>query len=73
MAQALTDRFMVATGFRDPQVYSLQAYPAQYLAAAYRYAREDAADETGRPLATFPEACPWAVERVLDADFWPEM
>ena len=23
------------------------------------------------PLATFPEACPWPVAQVLDADFWP--
>jgi hypothetical protein len=24
------------------------------------------------PLTTFPEACPWAIAQVLDADFWPE-
>jgi hypothetical protein len=40
--------------------------------AAYARARRDAAKETGLPLATFPEACPWTVEQVLDADFWPE-
>jgi hypothetical protein len=51
---------------------SLHDYPAQRLATAYRPAREDAADETGLPLATFPEACPWALAQVLDADFWPE-
>ena len=39
----------------------LQDYPAQYLATAYRHAREDAADATGLPLSTFPEACPWPV------------
>jgi Domain of unknown function DUF29 len=50
----------------------LQHYPAQYLATAYRYAREDAADETNLPLATFPAACPWTIEQVLAADFWPE-
>jgi hypothetical protein len=50
----------------------LQDHPAQYLATAYRHAREDAADETGLPLATFPEACPWTIAQVLDADFWPE-
>jgi hypothetical protein len=32
----------------------------------------DAADETGLPLATFPEACPWPLAQVLDEDFWPE-
>jgi Domain of unknown function DUF29 len=51
---------------------NLRGYPAERLAEAYRRAREDAVDETGRPLATFPEACPWTVEQVLDADFWPE-
>ena len=51
---------------------SLQDYPAQYLATAYRYAREDAADETDLPLTTFPEACPWSVEQVLSPVFWPE-
>jgi len=50
----------------------LQDYPAQYLATAYRHAREDAADETDLPLTTFPEACEWRPEQVLAADFWPE-
>lgn len=27
---------------------------------------------TGILLATFPELCPWAIDRVLDEDFWPE-
>jgi hypothetical protein len=40
---------------------------------AYPRARRDAAQETGLPLATFPEACPWTVAQVLDADFWPEV
>jgi hypothetical protein len=51
---------------------SLQDYPAQYLATAYRHAREDAADETDLPLTTFPEACPWTPAQVLDPEFWPE-
>ena len=51
---------------------SLQDYPAQYLAAAYHLACEDAADETGLPLTTFPEACPWTPAQVLDPEFWPE-
>jgi hypothetical protein len=40
--------------------------------AAYPRARRDAAKDTGLPLATFPETCPWPVEQVLDADFYPE-
>ena len=47
-------------------------YPAQYLATAYRDACEDAADETDLPLTTFPPTCPWSVEQVLDANFWPK-
>jgi Domain of unknown function DUF29 len=50
----------------------LQDYPAQYLATAYRNAREDAADATNLPLKTFPESCPWSAEQVLDPNYWPE-
>jgi hypothetical protein len=50
---------------------SLRDHPARYLATAYRHAREDAAVETGLPLATFPEVCPWPSDRVLEADFFP--
>ena len=50
---------------------SLHYYPARQVAAAYRHARKDAVDETGLPQATFPEACPWAPEQVLEADFGP--
>jgi hypothetical protein len=39
---------------------------------AYPRARRDAAKETGLPLATFPETCPWALAQVLEADVWPE-
>jgi Domain of unknown function DUF29 len=41
-------------------------------ARAYPRARRQAARETGLPLATFPEACPWAPEQVLDEAFWPQ-
>jgi Domain of unknown function DUF29 len=39
---------------------------------AYPRACRDAARETGVPLTTFPEACPWPEAQVLDEDFWPE-
>jgi hypothetical protein len=51
--------------------HGLQDYPAAALPAAYRYARRKAALATGRPLADFPEACPWPVAQVLNDDFWP--
>ena len=41
------------------------------IARWYPNARLDAADETGLPLTTFPEACPWSVAQVLDDDFYP--
>jgi len=50
----------------------LQYYPAAYLPEAYRHARRKAALATERPLADFPEACPWSIAQVLDEDFWPE-
>jgi hypothetical protein len=52
--------------------HSLRGHPARYLTTADRHAREDTADEIDLPLITFPEACPWPVEQVLDEDFWPE-
>ena len=41
----------------------LEEYPA---------ACRKASVQTGLPLSTFPETCPWTPEQVLDADFWPE-
>ncbi len=38
---------------------------------AYPAAREDAADETGLALERFPERCPYALQEVEDAGFWP--
>lgn len=37
----------------------------------YSRARRKASRETGLPLATFPETCPWTAEQVMDDDFWP--
>jgi hypothetical protein len=51
---------------------TLRAQVDQLLADAYPAARRAAAEETGLPLATFPEACPWPAEQLQDEDFWPE-
>jgi hypothetical protein len=51
---------------------SLRPTMTTILTQRYLHAREDARDETGLPLATFPETCLWTPEQVLDADFWPE-
>jgi Domain of unknown function DUF29 len=51
---------------------SLASELDELAAWAYPQARRDASQETGLPLATFPEACPWPMAQVLNADFWPE-
>jgi len=51
---------------------SLKARLAETNATAYRYARREAALETGLPLATFPEICPWSFDQISGDDFWPE-
>ncbi len=38
---------------------------------AYPRARRDTVKDTGLPLATLLEVCPWSVEQVLAEDFWP--
>ena len=38
----------------------------------YANARNLAADETGLPLDTFPEACPWPMAQIMDEGFLPE-
>jgi hypothetical protein len=50
----------------------LRGDPAERLAEASRRTREDAGDETGLPLATFPETCPWTIEPILDEAFPPK-
>jgi hypothetical protein len=42
------------------------------LAKAYQRARAGAADATGLPESTFPDACPWTLEQVESAAFWPD-
>ncbi|MCS6779060.1 MAG: DUF29 domain-containing protein [Geminicoccaceae bacterium] len=50
---------------------SLRRRLGEELAKAYEKARRQAADETGLPLAAFPEACPFTVEEVEDPEFLP--
>jgi hypothetical protein len=42
------------------------------LQECYPRARRKAARQTRLPSETFPQACPWTLEQILDADFWPE-
>lgn len=43
---------------------------ATALPKAYAHGREVASEETGLPLARFPEICPWAPEQVIRHSFW---
>jgi Domain of unknown function DUF29 len=42
------------------------------LQECYPHAQRQAARQTRLPLTIFPETCPWTVEQVLDAAFWPD-
>lgn len=48
----------------NPQLSALatEEYPA---------ARKQAADETGLPLTTFPDQCPFPIEQIT-GDYWPD-
>ena len=50
---------------------SLKPLLPQALASAYQNAWREAVAETGLAATTFPEACPWTAEQVLDRGFWP--
>ena len=51
---------------------SLRPYTGRILDDCYQDAREAATDESGLPIVTFPAACPFALEQVLDRIFLPE-
>ncbi len=51
---------------------SLKPRLPEAIASAFRYARRNAADETGLDDTVFPIVCPWSFDRIMDADFWPE-
>ena len=51
--------------------HSLEPYPAQRLALAYRRARRDAITVTGLPASIFPEHCPWPIDNILREGWLP--
>jgi hypothetical protein len=51
---------------------SLKDKLPQALSSAYRKATLEAATETGIDSSTFPSACPWTYDQIMDAAFWPE-
>jgi hypothetical protein len=50
---------------------SLKPKVPEAIETAYRRARGDARAETGLAASTFPLACPWSFERIMDDAFWP--
>lgn len=51
---------------------SLRRVAVESLGRCYDMARRRAADETGLPLASFPEDSPWALDQALAVGFLPE-
>jgi hypothetical protein len=51
---------------------SLRAKMSEHISTAWQVALLEAANETGLPRQTFPTACPYAFEQIMDADFWPD-
>jgi hypothetical protein len=49
----------------------LKASRHELFARPCRHARADAVAETNLPLETFPAACPWTLDEVMDDTFWP--
>jgi hypothetical protein len=50
---------------------SLNPKVVTLIADEYRQARQIAALETGLPLTTFPDQCPFTIEQIT-GDFWPD-
>ena len=50
---------------------SLKRRPEEALDWAYERARRWASDETGLPIATFPQSCPYAASDALNFGFMP--
>jgi len=52
---------------------SLKHRMEETIAGAWEEARVKAEKETGINQATFPGACPWSWEHVIDDAFWPDV
>ncbi len=51
---------------------SLEPQLEIFISKEYPQARKIAASETGLPISTFPESCPFTVEQVMDPEYWPD-
>ncbi|CDH47656.1 MAG: DUF29 domain-containing protein [Candidatus Competibacteraceae bacterium] len=62
-------RYQVARKLRNNP--SLKPKVSAMVVDEYPQARKNASRQTGLPLATFPEPCPFTVEQITD-DYWPD-
>jgi len=51
---------------------SLRSYFRECFDKSYQSARQLATTETGLPLVSFPEKCPFTPEETLDSNFFPQ-
>ena len=51
---------------------SLRRQLPDFVAWAYPHATRRAADDTGLPLSSLPETCPWSLAALQNEDFLPE-
>ena len=51
---------------------SLKRYMTEVFEDCYSSARKQAMYETGLPIATFPDKCPFEIAEILNPDFMPE-
>lgn len=68
-ASVFEQRRRLARLLRDSP--SLKGYPAELLQDCHAIAREKAAAETGLPVESFPERCPFSADQALDEGWWP--
>ncbi|PON14787.1 DUF29 domain-containing protein [Candidatus Entotheonella serta] len=65
----LEQRGSIASLLNDSPSLRRQVLPL--MSDHYPRARRRANSQTGLPLSTFPETCPWTEDQILDDDFWP--
>ena len=51
---------------------SLDNFLRYSLPETWTSATDEAAEEPGLPLSTFPDTCPWNIDAQILADWWPE-
>ena len=63
------ERIAIAKHLRDNP--GLKPRRVELLSDSYDEAVQGAVAETNLPLRHFPEHCPYALDEVMDAEFWP--